>query len=482
MKPYTDAIFIAAICMTMLGLVNLQANADAWVAELSQVDPAPSDSVEIWVPAGEYTTVGVYNTEAVEVIAPPSVTCDVWGIWFEQRTVFEERPEEQDATIAYYLPPAKYWPTPDSFVVRMWAEAEGEHTVSIKCNTNTVTVTLHVAPSVPPADCGFGFYCNYQLFGYPEHWRQCFRHMREYGANTFTCYSLTGLDGRDVARQMDYAAEIGMADPQFPLFVLPDCGASNFGKLIEDARSKAKYADRWPELIGYNADEPSPSNFEQVASVAREYHECGFRTGTAISGAATLAFGELLDICCVHMDGITRPVLDKLRREDVEFWTYNCTLRGTNAPLHRYYTGVWTWKVRPMVNLSWGYMHDGNSKIREDGTWNALRVCEHALGTPDGPMSTVGLEGWREGIVDYRLLRELERQIVAHPSHEQAADAGEWLQDLSDRVDTRFWPGGRGPGYAQYYWDVPDTAVPPIADFNAMRKQALEYLDQLATQ
>ena len=473
---------VAVGCMMLAGMIGTKptlANGPAWVAELSQVQPERGDSVDIWLPVGEYTTVGVYNTDAVEIASPETVKCDVWCIWYGQRTTFKDRPEERDVAVPYYLPPLKYWPTSDSFAVRMRAEAEGEHIVRIECNPNVVTVTLHVGPSVPPADCGYGFYTDYLRYGYPEHERQYFEHMRDYGANTFTPYGWQALDGGDIARQIDTALAVGLLDPQFPLFVLPDCAGSDFTALIEDARAKAKHSDEWPELIAYNRDEPGEAQREEVAELARNYHDGGYRTGTAISGQAALAFGEILDICCIHMDGVTRAVREKLQRDNVEFWTYNCTLRGTNAPLHRYSTGVWTWKVRPKVKLTWSYMNNKDSKIREDGTWNALQVCEHALDTPDGPISTVGLEGGREGIVDYRVLRELERQIAARPDHERAAQAAEWLQDLADRVDTGFWPGGRKPAYAQYYWDVPDTAVPPVTEFNEIRKQAIEYINAL---
>ena len=414
MKLYTHSIFIAAICMTMLGLVNLRANADAWVAELSQGEPEHTDSLEVWLPVGEYTTVGVYDTNSIEVSAPGAVSYDVCAIWFEQRTIFQHSPYERQAEIAYYLPPTKYLPDAHAFAVQIKAEQTGKHRINIECDGNTVAVTLNVTAPVPAADCGFGFHTDYPRYGYPDHWRQYFRHMRQHGANTFTCYGWNGLDGSDIARQMDYAAEIGMADPRFPVFVLPQGWASNFDKLIEDAKSKAKYADRWPELIGYNADEPSPGIIEQVAMVAREYHECGFRTGTSISGPSTLAFGQLLDICCVHMDG----------------------------------------------------------------TWNAGRSNDFALASPDGPISTVGLEGWREGIVDYRILRELERQIELHGDSPAAWPAARWLQVLADKVDTLLYPEGMKRGY---WWDS-DLTVPAVADFNAMRKEALEYLDQLTTQ
>ena len=75
-------------------------------------------------------------------------------------------------------------------------------------------------------------------------------------------------------------------------------------------------------------------------------------------------------------------------------------------------------------------------------------------------------------------MRELERRIHQNPRHPKAPPIAAWLQDLADRVDTRFWPQGRGPGYSPYYWDVPDTAVPPI-DGAAPRRQALKYLAEL---
>ena len=96
-------------------------------------------------------------------------------------------------------------------------------------------------------------------------------------------------------------------------------------------------------------------------------------------------------------------------------------------------------------------------------------------------MSTVGLEGVRDGIIDYRVLRQLELLMEQNPRHDSVPKIANWLQSISDRIDTQFWPEGRLVNYSDYSWDVPDTAVPPL-DGAEVRRQALHFIDAMQSQ
>jgi hypothetical protein len=97
-----------------------------------------------------------------------------------------------------------------------------------------------------------------------------------------------------------------------------------------------------------------------------------------------------------------------------------------------------------------------------------LRVYDTASCDAKGlPIPTVALEGLQDGIVDSRLLQELERR------HSVVGDA--YLKALREKVDLRFWPRGRGREYSKYPWDIPDTAVPPI-DLVQMRREVVRLL------
>ncbi len=467
----------------LLFLLCRSAAADsAWIAELSgqQEQSAQAHSIDVWVPAGEYATVGVYGSDMIKVEPPPGVRADTFVIWYETRTIFQNRPDERTEAIPYYLPSRK-WLAPHkshpAWAVRLYCDRPGNHVVPIKCRNNTVTATLRVTPAVPPSDCGFGFYINYQAYSYGQHEPLYHKHMRDYGCNTFTAYDWT-KDGSDLVRQMQSAAAAGLLDKRFPVLVLP---GSPPGTVIPAAINSGRGSDDWPELIRYNHDEPSREKEASVRAFSKAVHDAELRTATAISASSAFLLGDCLDIWIVHMDSVNDKVRELCRRLDAEWWSYNCSLRGTNAPLHRYYTGVWTWKTRPRVNLLWAYQHGGHSSVMSDGSWNALRVHEHALGAPDGPMSTVGLEGVRDGITDYRVLRQLELLMEQNPRHDSVPQIANWLQSISDRIDTQFWPEGRRANYSDYYWDVPDTAVPPL-DGAEVRRQALHFIDAMQSQ
>lgn len=465
-----------ALCLWASCASPVRAVGPAWIAEMSSQEghAARADAIEVWLPAGEFATVAVHEAETIDVEAPPNVRADEFVVWYETREIFRNRPESRREAIPYYLPSRK-WLKPDkehpSWGVRLFARAPGVHVVPIRCPGNTVTVTLRVTAGVPPSDCGFGFYGNYQAYSYGGQEPLYLKHMRDYGCNTFTAYSWTA-DGSDLVRQMETAARVGLLDKRFGILVLP---TSPPGTLIPRAVEAGRDSEAWPELIAYNHDEPRRDQEDSVRAASRTVHDAGLRTGTAMGAASAFLMGDCLDIWIVHMNVVNDTLRELCRRQDAEWWVYNCNLRGTNAPLHRYYTGAWTWKVRPKVNLLWAYQHGGTSLVHKDGTWAPGRAWEHALGAPDGPMSTVGLEGVRDGIIDYRVLRRLEQLVAAHPRHEKVPEIAHWLQSITDRVDTQFWPLGRDPGYAEEFWDVPDTAVPPI-DGARMRRKALQYM------
>ena len=92
-------------------------------------------------------------------------------------------------------------------------------------------------------------------------------------------------------------------------------------------------------------------------------------------------------------------------------------------------------------------------------------------------MSTVGLEGMSDGILDYRILRHLEYLIATDPYSETSAKAQHWLQRRLDDVRlTWYTPGWEEE--APYGWDREDAMPPPVTrSFGQLRRQALEYIE-----
>lgn len=449
--------------MTALALVAVSAlasaNGPAWVAELSDVKPAHLDKLTVYTVPGQHCAVGVYDTDAIAPEVPSRVTATVRVQWFEHRTVFASMPEERQAVVPYYLPEPKDCAPTGAWVLELEPEGIGVYQVPVKCNTNTVTITL-VCLDLPPSDIGYGFYTD--SVRYPtqglEAERVYMADMAAHGMNTFTPYAReVGPPPWDyakcLAQRVNLAAEVGLLDVRFPLL----CLSTNPEDLV---RAPTLATCEWPELVGYNQDEPGIESGPNVAALAENWHAVGRRTGTAIAWDIAKQIGASLDIWVLHMDGMSAAALEPSGKSR---WMYNCSLRGSNAALHRYWTGVYTWAMRPEVCLTWTYCHDPESRIRPDGTWDLRRVYDTATCDRDGkPLPTVALEGMAEGIVDSRLLQDLAR------TGGQAAQA--YLAKLRAQVEFSFWPGGRGRDYGPYVWDVPDIAVPPI-DLCAMRQE-----------
>lgn len=441
----------------------------AQIAELSA--PTWGDSVTVDVPAGEYTTLLVRGAGQIEVTGLPA---ESFVVTLEARTVFAGQPEEAEALIPLYLPPPDRHPQTGWWAVRLRAPAEpGEYRVTVACrqiglmnwpDAGRLEAVLRVHPAAPESDVGFGFYTDWRRYAYPEHERLYLRDMAAHGANTFTPYG----DAARVAEQVNAAIEEGLLDTRFPVFAMTS---------PQEARAAQTLAEYpWPELVVYTYDEPPPEAYHAVAAGVATARGHGLRAGTSIKAAGAWTLGHLLDVAALLMDSFTPALVNRLRGS--ELWAYNCRIRGTNAPLHRYYTGAWTWAVRPRVNLVWAYAHQADSRVNENGTWQPCYWYEHALGGPEGPIATVGLEGFREGVVDYRVLRALEERLRRTPAHADTPQAAAWLRDLRDRIEMGFWPGGVHRDYGTCRWDVPDTAVPPV-DGAQMRREALEWLRRL---
>ena len=100
------AIIAWVFCLLLLCAAALADDAP-WVAELS--DSGPHDEgareIDLWVPSGEYVTVGMYTAEDVKVWDHPFVRSQIYRIHFEARTVFDGLPDQRQADIAHYLSP-----------------------------------------------------------------------------------------------------------------------------------------------------------------------------------------------------------------------------------------------------------------------------------------------------------------------------------------------------------------------------------------
>jgi len=457
---------LIALLLSLLGNATASANGPAWVAEVSAVSAPKVDALAVTVPLGSHVAVAVYNTDAVDPQPPAGVTATVRVMWFENRTVFAGLPGERDAAVPYYLPEPKDCPPTGAWVVELEPQAVGAYVVPVACNSNTVTVNL-TCVDLPESAIGYGFYSDYVRFPDPLQGPAYYADMAAHGMNTFTPYARElpaqfGVDNHNAAALLAWHIEtglrVGLVDKHFPLLCLSAGEAA-----IQAAKPLA--TQPWPELIAYNCDEPGRERAAEVKASADAAHAAGLLSGTAIDGAIAQDIGDPLDVWVIHMDSMSDAASQAAQDKGKQRWLYNCALRGSNAALHRYMTGVYTWAVAPEVCLIWTYAHDPGSRIKPDGTWDLRRVYDTATCDAQGsPLPTVALEGLADGIVDSRLLQDLERA--------NTPEGNAYLAQLRAQVPLTFWPKGENRDASSYVWDVPDLAVPPI-DLSAMRREVM---------
>ncbi len=499
--PLRALLVICSLSLCVLAdLDQARAAGPSWLAELS--DPTAhevkADSIEVRTPAQTFVTVGVYETSSLDVQAPPSIGADVYLIRHVRRTVFklgygfskarqvgyrgvpyrtrdELAGDEWTGPMPWFLSPPDMHDrsTEDpqtSWGVRLKCGKAGTYEVPIACEQNTVTVTLHVGEPVPQSDCGFGFYFEQSLHRYPQNLHMQMEQLRDYGCNTVALQipAKTAEEQYVVTAQtLDHGVAIGLFDKDVPVILMAG---------IEGARRHGRRVADWPQLIKYAPDEPPPQFIGYVRNVCVEARALGLLTGTAISPASAFLYGDMLDAWIVPVQYQSQLLRVKARRDGARWWTYTTGLRGSNAPLNRYHSGVWTWKTRQRGNLAWVYMDHSNLAVHEDGSWQLrfvdgeMFMWSRALASPKGPIATVGLAGFRDGTVDYRILRELDRAIERNPGHEKVGDIVYWMQNLRDRMPSRLDTGGS--------FDVSDTMMPPV-DCVAVRRQALDFISEL---
>lgn len=520
------------IIVVSLCLVASPAMAEPWIADISEVsDPSlmtgEPDTVSIWLPVDCYTTLGVYGTEYIRVDAPPEVKTQTFVQYIWNRLVYREQPEEYVAQIPYWLPTRRWRPpgqeTGGPYAVQLRAMAVGDYQVKITCQGGEVlTAELHVIEAIPEADCAFGYYTVppfwYYIdrdrgYGYSTAFRQYFQQMADEGCNTFTLYashpfpspvtdnpSATDpakqtVRAQNIAWQMDLAVETGLTDGKAPVFVFCHWPAD-----LTEAYEWGRYTDQWPELLGYGRDEPpcTDQGDWEARGMVEMFNNGGYRSGSAMSDKNIYRIGQDIDIWILHMQDYNDTIKREAIRLGKELWVYSCHLRGTNAPMNRYWSGWWAFANRPGALLNWCYMDhmlayglEEPSSVQPDGRWTPCGYYEYHLGAPDGPIGSVGAEARRDGIVDYRILRELERALLAARVNEPddieyyklIGEVGTWLQTNIDKVDTQFWPNNErpwtGPDGVPMHWDNLDLSTPGISDLNMLRRQAIEYTQRL---
>ena len=468
------------IAMTTAALLAFMGGDEVWVAPLSWLNDPKAVSTLAMIPKGEYHTFVVGNAVACRVDAPDEVEAEVFIVKCYPKFIYGKWDLR-----AYYMPTAKQSDPSGLWAVRFKANLPpGKHKFIIHTAKGDAQPTIGyefqiVNLELPPADIPFGmFYITTRVppeYGSLKYQDMYLQDMVEHGMTTVTVSTHTTGQNEQV-KLFRLMQKYGL--DRMPAMLLTGCDDKPIAKIDGT------------EFLLYGPDEPSPdSRAECEASLARA-RGAGMRHVTAISAiSAWSGLGSLFDIWVVHPDngiempdmiagGITPTLQEYAKQSGASIWHYHCGMRGTNPKLQRYYSGLFTWAVGAKGCFRWAYVHDKNSCIRQDGTWNALQTNEFVLPTPDGPMPTVGWEGVREGVLDYRIIRALEKKVINATGKmaeaEKTAKAALWLARLKHSVDPRFYGDFKWTD-KDYFWDRPDVYDPGI-DLAKMRADAIEHL------
>ena len=193
--------------------------------------------------------------------------------------------------------------------------------------------------------------------------------------------------------------------------------------------------------------------------------------------------------------GMWAPALDKLRSLGKDYWGYDCSENSIAPQSDRFMFGLYCWRTGAKGFWQWAYTGSNHKNGKQYHTWmdkegrfhnsSLARYCYVVL-SPDGPIPTIGWEGKREGVDDYRYLLTLSRLIDKAGKHSDGQTrrlAGE-AQSVIDKmmkeipIDSYTW---------RYYKSVGGGFVNPLPavatdDYDRFRRAMADWIIRLQSQ
>jgi len=358
----------------------------------------------------------------------------------------------------------------------------------------------------------YGMYYRHEhqpaRFQTEEFLRRCLADLKAHGMNSTSVYATVewkqpdgrwamdlGRDGRrySLNRQMAILGETGMLWPGHPQLLLAcdETGTFFGGEALVAAIAARRRDQNWPELLFYLVDEPNSA--AQIAAAKRlndlVHRVPGVRTTTALG-----APGELADYYDVWIVSTSVPRLAEVaglaKAKGKELWAYNCQWNGSEPANDRYFCGYHSWTAGLRGNWQWCYTegYEGSADLDDEielklPYYEDPWYVNYVLPTPAGNIPSLGWEGRREGVDDYRYLQTLRDVIRAAETagdgddRHLAANARAFLRDVETL--TRL-PEQRQPATnaGQNYGFVMHPGLQP-RDYDDIRDQAADFIIQL---
>ena len=282
-------------------------------------------------------------------------------------------------------------------------------------------------------------------------------------------------------RDMEVMKEEGLLHADLPAMLLdgriPE--AADKGRVAADLKRECEERG-WPELVLYMRDEPGWKQFEELTPWLTEWKKIPeARNVTAMNSQPPYGLGYIHDVWVVRNDEITRELVREAHRLGCDVWTYAIDLAFTNPLANRYYAGIYTWAFGLGGNFPWAYHDRKDMYLAEDGQPTEHPANGFIIPSKDGPCPSVGWEGRREGVDDYRYVLLLETILAkVDVSEPRAAKARGWLDGVRDGVGWDFYHGATvGDRVAM---DLTDPA-PQISlqDWEVLRPTCAGYIEEL---
>ncbi|MBU0638458.1 MAG: hypothetical protein KKB50_06295, partial [Planctomycetes bacterium] len=348
---------------------------------------------------------------------------------------------------------------------------QGEIVIAVEGKTDcSLPLVVKVLPiKLAEAEPTYGMYYRHTHqppdFQTEEFFRRCMADMKAHGMNSMSVYAKLERkkpDGtyemevdRDshrysLTRQMRILGEAGLLSPTHPQLLLAcDETGTFFGEDKLVAAVDALRRERgWPELLFYLVDEPGSA--AQIAAAKRlndmVHRVPGVRTTTAIGEP-----GELADYYDVWIVSTSVPRIAETaalaRTKGKDLWAYNCQWNGSEPANDRYYCGYHTWTAALRGNWQWCYTegYKGSSRLSDEielklPYYEDPWYVNYVLPTSEANIATLGWEGRREGIDDYRYLQTLRDAVAeaekseSREAQQLAGEARKFLQDVETRT------------------------------------------------
>ncbi|MDO9542294.1 MAG: hypothetical protein Q7J98_08230 [Kiritimatiellia bacterium] len=394
--------------------------------------------------------------------------------------------------------------------------APGNYSSAIRINSGNkllkeIPVTLTVRP-FKLLDPGPDKMMRFMYFGNSplpvwgrnlEYLTKMYKDMKEHGMNSISCYSGQSMDSKPPASgtpekhwssltDVVQAMKAGGLLQKGSAFIWMYAWSFTAPYLTE---SHAFLEKQGIEVFLYGQDEPSDKKGQDSAryvnaTATNSYPKAKMTTAICEDGIKEV--GDIHDawICAaMNLNDHMRKLADKKKKI---LWSYDCALAPTDPLTSRHYFGFHVWRTGANGASLWHYSPGGSTRfglsVKDWDSYNPdyQHPFDFAFCAPAGPIPSVGWEGVREGVDDYRYIFTLEDYIARAETAGKSslAETGkQLLKELRSKINPenyrKAWEVTRGTiGYG-YVRPAPEPQL-TIQDYDAYRERIAQEIIKIS--